>query len=150
MEVFITTHLSDYLLKQNKDPRVIANNFHDWKMKGSPGEYDDPFFGKDGAYRNPLVNGDYALMHVHIQPQNLHARIKWFKAHQNRSVKTSDHVLVYTQNKHKTKFLLISILEEPGAHAIAEMKTAADREIMELFASVAEDFINYGYEFIDF
>ena len=40
--------------------------------------------------------------------------------------------------------ILIFILEEPTAHAIAEMKTAEDKQLMERLAAVAAAFLHDG------
>ena len=59
------------------------------------------------------------------------------------SHRTSDHVLVYAADD-LADSLLIAILEEPGAHAIADMRTPENIATMQRFAAVAEAFCNNG------
>ena len=40
--------------------------------------------------------------------------------------------------------LLIAILDEPGAHAVADMRTPENKATMEAFAAVAEAFCDDG------
>jgi hypothetical protein len=51
-------------------------------------------------------------------------------------------VLVYVQDA--TKYLLIALLEQPTAHAVATMQTPEDLQRMRLFVKIAEDFIYTG------
>lgn len=44
----------------------------------------------------------------------------------------------------KERFLLIFILSEPDAHAIASMKTQKDKDLMHAFIEVATAFIDTG------
>lgn len=52
---------------------------------------------------------------------------------------TSDVALVYVQNAHN-EYLLIAVL--PEAHAIAQMATPRHKQLMDLFASIGEEFIS--------
>ena len=64
-----------------------------------------------------------------------------YKNWQNHRLRTSDRALVYVQDNHR--FLLIDILPEPFAHKISQMKTPQDKQLMEIFARIAEHFIYY-------
>jgi len=104
-------------------------------------------FGKDSPYRKPKVDGDPKLMHVHLMPSvNKGDNDLWMKRWRlNRpaSHRTSDMALVYVLND-AGDFLLIAILDEPGAHAVADMRTPQSKATMERFAAVAEAFCSDG------
>lgn len=122
--------------------QVFADEFAAWRKNGA-----NVLFGKDGPYRKPLVQGEPKLMHVHLIPglsqteQDLW--IKKWTLRRPASHRTSDHVLVYVIDDYGDA-LLIAILDEPGAHAIAEMRTPRDAETMEGFAAVAEEYCATG------
>jgi hypothetical protein len=82
-------------------------------------------------------------MHVHLMPSvNSGDNDLWMKRWRlNRppSHRTSDHVLVYVADD-AGDILLIAILDEPGAHAVADMRTPENKATMEGFAAVAEAF----------
>ncbi|MBQ9258905.1 MAG: type II toxin-antitoxin system YafO family toxin [Neisseriaceae bacterium] len=148
ISVEITTQLRQSLCNNNADPQKLINRFREWKMAGENGEDDFYEFGKDTAYITPKVNGkNYVLRHTHLVP--LLDKIqsdKWNKNWQNHRLRTSDRALVYVQDNHR--FLLIDILPEPFAHKISQMKTPQDKQLMEIFAKIAEHFI-YCQEIIN-
>jgi hypothetical protein len=78
-----------------------------------------------------------------IPEKNERQRVKWIQTFRRRGRKTSDRILIYTQDA-KDNYLLIYILSEPDAHKIATMKNQMDKELMESFARVAGDFIFDG------
>jgi mRNA interferase YafO len=121
---------------------LFCTEFRRWK---SADEYGSYWFGKDSAYVAPAVNGErYILRHVHLVPLADKVQlIKWNQAWKRRGRKTSDRVLVYVGD-HRGDVLLIFILPEPDAHAVAAMKTQTHKEIMAGFATVAEAFIADG------
>jgi len=81
------------------------------------------------------------LRHVHIVPFNdPQARKRWFGAFRRFGRKTSDRHLVYVADD-RGNFGLIYILDEPDAHRIAKMQGAHEREIMNGFALIAENFL---------
>lgn len=104
-------------------------------------------FGKDGPYRKPTVDGSPRLMHVHLMPSlNAGDHEVWMKRwtlKRPASHRTSDHALVYVTDDTGDS-LLIAILDEPTAHAIADMRTPENKAIMEGFAAVAEAFLADG------
>jgi len=142
MVVRITAALKNALEADKLESNLFIETFKEWK---SGDEYGSYHFGKDGAYVTPLVNGDkYVLRHVHLVPVvNQKQLILWKKRWKIKGRKTSDRVLIYAQDKQRN-FLLIFILSEPDAHAVAEMKTQQHREIMEGFACVADAFVYRG------
>lgn len=143
MVVKTTKILKAFLEEENLSDVELCARFEAWKK--SSDEYSSYFFGKDGKYTVPTVSGNkYILCHVHIVPMLDKNQLSlWDRAWKHRKRKTSDRVLVYVSDK-KGNFLLIAILEEPNAHKIADMKTQQDKELMDFFAIVAEEFIFNG------
>ena len=142
MVVKLTTALKNALEADRLDSRLFCASFKEWK---SGDEYSSFYFGKDSAYFTPSVNGEqYALRHVHLVPVIDKTRLlAWKKVWKLKGRKTSDRVLIYTRDK-QGNFLLIYILSEPDAHAVARMKCQKHKELMEGFAAVAEAFIFDG------
>ena len=139
MQVRTTVALQSLSDTQGLDMELFCNEFKRWK---SADEYSSYWFGKDSAYIAPPVNGErYRLRHVHLVPLADKVQLaKWNQAWKRRTRKTSDRVLIYVGN-HRGDFLLIFILPEPDAHAVATMKTTKAKEIMLGVAAVAEAFI---------
>ena len=121
-------------------PEKLLADFERWKT--IQGEYGSYFFGKDGGYIAPKVDGNpYVLRHVHLPPMTDREQLdKWNLDWKRKSRKTSNRVLVYCQDG--SDYLLIYVLPEPDAHEIARMENAADRATMIGFARVAEAFVN--------
>jgi mRNA interferase YafO len=116
--------------------------FSEWKKGDALGH---KIFGKDNPYETPLVDGKpYTLRHVHLIP--LHdpkETSKWLSQYASRSQKTSDRALVYITNL-AGDHLLIALLEEPGAHAMARSKNPVDVETMKAYALIAAEFMRSG------
>jgi hypothetical protein len=112
--------------------QVFRDEFTEWRKSGR-----HVLFGKDAPYRKPKVDGAEHLMHVHLMPSvNSGDNDLWMKRWRlNRppSHRTSDH-------GDAGDILLIAILDEPGAHAVADMRTPENKATMEGFAAVAEAF----------
>jgi hypothetical protein len=142
MSVKITKALESSLLADELDPNLLTQDFALWKAGDEYGSY---LFGKDSAYVKPTVDGrQYALRHVHLVPLSSEEQIaQWDKVWKRRGRKTSDRALVYVSND-KGDHLLIYILDEPDAHAIAAMRTQQHRDIMLGFAEVAAAFLETG------
>lgn len=130
---------------RGEDPDNFAAEFDHWKSLGERGEYSSYLFGKDGAYSSPKVNGvANELRHVHLVPLlNQDELQKWKRAYRRGSRKTSDRALVYVSDPYCGN-LLIYILDEPDAHAVARMSTEKHRTAMLKFAAIAEHFIQTG------
>ena len=140
------THaLHDQLSAIGEDSNSWTDFFDDWKARGSAGEYDNYFFGKDGAYVGIKVALPLGkLMHVHLVPiLDPVAFSRWERDWARRSRKVSDRALIYADDGHGN-YLLIYVLDEPTAHAIASMATQQDRETMAAFAAVASAFVFDG------
>jgi len=118
--------------------QVFCDEFAQWRKTGR-----HVLFGKDDPYYKPLVDGGKNLMHVHLMPSlNPGDNELWMKRWRLKrpaSHRTSDHVLVYVEDDFGDT-LLIAILDEPGAHAIQDMRTPENKATMEGFAAVAEAF----------
>jgi hypothetical protein len=142
MQVKMTQVLRKSLESQGLNADKLLEDFATWRAGD---EFGHPFFGKDSAYGSPKVDGQKnVLRHVHLVPLNdLDSLEKWKKDDSRGSRKKSDRVLVYVSDGTK-KHLLIFILDDPGAHAIADMQNQADRETMLGFAEVAAEFLDTG------
>ncbi len=140
------THaLHNQLAAIGEDSAGWADFFDDWKARGPAGEYDNYFFGKDGAYVGIKMDAPHVkLMHVHLVPiLDPVALARWERDWARRSRKVSDRALIYADDGHGN-YLLIYVLDEPSAHAIAKMATQQDRETMQAFAAVASAFVFDG------
>lgn len=145
MATRITDALRDLLTEQGRNPDNFAAEFDHWKSLGDRGEYSSRMFGKDAAYAAPQVDGvPHVLRHVHLVPlKDPDALSKWGRDWHLRRRKTSNRALVYVSDSYYGH-LLLYILDEPAAHAVARMETNDDRELMEQFAMVAAHFIQTG------
>ena len=140
------THaLHHQLTAIGEDSNGWTDFFDDWKARGPAGEYDNYFFGKDGAYVGIKMDAPHGkLMHVHLVPiSDPLALARWERDWARRSRKVSDRALIYADDGHGN-YLLIYVLDEPTAHAIASMATQQDRETMQAFAAVAFAFVFDG------
>lgn len=118
--------------------------FGNWKANWPANEYEDPFFGKDGDYREPKRNGKMVLRHVHLPPEADQKKASiWDYLARKKKRKKSDTALVYAYDK-TYGYLLIAILQEPDGHKLADMKTQESKELMEGFADIADRFIMTG------
>lgn len=144
MATSFTQALRKQFVRIGEDPANFAAEFDRWKVSFPSGEFSHPLFGKDGAYTNRLGAEVDMLRHVHLIPlQDPAALAKWEVNHLRRSRKTSDRVLVYASDE-RHGHLLIYILEEPTAHAVAQMKTPQHRELMLKLAKIASRFVEDG------
>ena len=138
MATKITKALQQRLIATSQIPARLVARFDEWKAQG---EYSSYHFGKDGAYGKPLDN---VLRHVHLMPlADAVALASWNKAWARHARKVSDRALVYASDR-THGHLLIYILDEPDAHRIPRMETAADRERMLKLSKIAERFIHDG------
>lgn len=142
MKVSITQALTRQMLADGINSDAFLQKFLDWKAGDEYGNY---LFGKDGAYVRPSLHGmPYALRHVHLVPLLDQKQLaNWHKVWRRRGRKTSDRCLIYAGNNQQ-EFLLIFILPEPDAHAVAQMQTAQTTAIMAGFLEVAAEFLETG------
>ena len=145
MATKLTDAICDQLRESGQNPTNFAAEFDLWKSHGANGEYSSYLFGKDGAYGAPEVNGvTNTLRHVHLVPlKDVVALPKWNNDWKRRTRKRSDRHLVYVSDPYYGH-LLLWILDEPGSHEIALMRSAEDRTLMLQFAAVADIFIQTG------
>lgn len=145
MAVQLTQGLRQALIDSGADPDDFIATFEAWRANWPANEDSSRYFGKDGAYERPTVDGDkYVLRHVHLVPIRETSALKvWWQRFRHGSRKVSDRHLVYCQDR-RGKFLLIYILAEPTAHEVARMKTPEHRSLMLQFAAVAEAFRTDG------
>lgn len=141
MAVFITEALAKRFQDAGLDVWQFMDEFRDWKQGWPAREYAFVLFGKDGMYDRPRIGGARVLWHVHLEPleseQDWRDWMRRFRAGRKR---TSDRALVYAR-RGRDDYLLISILDEPDAHVIAEMRTERHKLHMEAFAEVARAWI---------
>lgn len=127
-----------------QDPEQLIAEFAAWKQTGAAGEYNNYYFGKDGEYSRPVINGRRVLRHVHLPPnddeRSMHV---WRHAWSRNRRRVSDTALVYADGG-RFGYLLIAILWSPTAHSTARMATIEDRELMNNFAETAEQFMFFG------
>jgi mRNA interferase YafO len=141
----LTDAICDQLSESGQDPTNFAAEFDHWKSRGPNGEYSSYLFGKDGAYGAPKVNGAAnTLRHVHLVPLKDASELpRWNQGWSRRTRKRSDRHLVYVSDPYYGH-LLLWILDEPGSHEIALMKSPEDSKLMRQFAAVADRFIQTG------
>lgn len=124
--------------------RDLVKAFTWWKQDPSR-EFESPFFGKDSALIRPSVGGcTYMLRHCHVVPlHNAAEKRRWAIEHKRRSRKTSDRVLIYVE--HRDQYLLIDVIDDPGAHEIMRMVDQQGKSFMQKCAEEAHAFI-YGHQ----
>lgn len=139
----IKVQLTEHLRSQFDDGGAdLLRMFSDWKALGPAGEYHHYYFGKDGEYDRPLVDGKKVLRHVHILPDdNSPYMANWNRDWKYKTRKRSDDVLIYSPYSQRFGYLLIAVILEPNGHDFAEMRTPEDAAAMGGFASVADQFL---------
>lgn len=134
MIVQITSDLKEQLLAENLDSAQLILDFTEWK---SGAEDDHYFFGRDG-----LGRGSKFLAHVHMVPLFVPADAdNWDKCWQHRWPRKSDRYLFYVDGGRSFGFLLITIINDPGAHKVwgpAYKKYRSDLE------HIADEFFHFG------
>jgi mRNA interferase YafO len=143
-----TTALDNQLAEIFASAAQLAADFDAWKSavaRNPAAEFENPHFGKDGAYVAPKVDGvPYALRHVHLVPlKDAEALTKWERFFRLKKRKISNRVLVYVSST-SGNHLLLFILDEPSAHEVAEMKTPEHQKLMLQMADVAAAFLHDG------
>lgn len=126
--VQITKALENQLLGAGKDPTDLLDDFSDWKDG-----YDVYQFGRDSSNGKPPF-----FYHVHLVPVNdpdPNKLILWNKSWSkgwSSQKRTSDRYLLYVDGG-RFGFLLVALIEDPGAHLI--WKTG-----LGILNKIAEDF----------
>lgn len=146
MRVRLTDFFRQELVGMGEDPEAFIREFSGWKAMGASGAHNHRYYGKDGLYRTPLVDGQRVLYHVHLEP---HDESQYFAdwdaawSRKGHGKRVSNTVLIYAFDLNHG-YLLLTILWEPDAHDIADMLTPQDRQLMTDLASVAAQFIFAG------
>jgi len=142
LKVQITAHLRSQFADGGAG---LSSMFTAWKKLGPSYADHHYYFGKDGEYTRPLVDGVRVLRHVHLRPNPKSPFFPaWEDAWRRRGRKTSDDVLIYAQGTPRVGCLLIAVVLEPNGHNFAAMATPEDAAIMEGFASAADQFLFDG------
>lgn len=140
MPVFVSHQLEEAAKAAKIDLTKLVEQFAWWKADPDR-EFRSFWFGKDGAYQSPDVDGrPYELRHCHLPPSSEPAKTRWAAVFKKLGRKTSDRVLVYARRKNGD-YLLIYVLDEPGAHEIAEMRTKDHERLMRALAEMAAVFL---------
>jgi hypothetical protein len=106
---------------------ALVEEFAAWKSSGEDDHYD---FGKDG-----LGLGTKVLFHVHMVPLNVpedHER--WDKAWKRHGRRTSDRYLFHAFGGARLGWLLLDIVDDPGAHKVWDPEHRAVRAQLEAWA----------------
>lgn len=131
----MTSSLARDLSAAELDPNQLMVDFSEWKDHDPDEHY---LFGKDG-----FNAGSNNLRHVHIVPLFVATdQEKWDHAWESRhGRRTSDRYLFYADGGKREGFLLIDILDDPGAHTIWMPAYRGTRQFWE---DIAEQFIVFG------
>lgn len=112
---------------------TLAQEFAAWKAGGEDDHYD---FGKDGLGINSKV-----LCHVHMVPKNVRgAQDAWDKAWARYGRRTSDRYLFYAYGGPRLGWLLLDVIDDPGAHKVWEDEQRDYRLQLEAWAQAFVDF----------
>jgi hypothetical protein len=135
MQVRLTQLLEQTLLSAGDSPQTLINLFTDWKSGPEDGSY---HFGKDAFNRDSRL-----LRHVHMIPVGVPGDLaKWDAAWGRESKRTSDRFLFYADGGRPYGFLLIFIVNDPGAHGFLDDR--ANKALLGKFEQIADDFVHFG------
>ncbi|MGB4584776.1 MAG: type II toxin-antitoxin system YafO family toxin [Rhodoferax sp.] len=133
MKVHVTSQLSAHLLAVSQHAEsVLVRKFTEWKSGPDDGHY---WFSQNKR------GDDGLLFHVHLIPNNEPAaRKEWDRLWRGPPVRPwrrrSDRYLLYADGK-RHGYLLIALLEDPGAH---DLWQPLNRKMLEDFVVVADNF----------
>lgn len=132
--VRIASELAAEIQADGLDPQDLISDFQDWKA----GQPDDSYiFGWD-----VLGIGSTYLYHAHMVPLNVKADlVTWDNAWSLRGRRTSDRYLFYADGGAREGFLLVAVIDDPGAHLIWQ---AAYKSMRDELEHIAEQFCVYG------
>ena len=112
---------------------ALATEFAIWKSGHEDDHYD---FGKDGLGIRSKV-----LYHVHMVPKNVvEAEEAWDKAWERYGKRTSDRYLFYAYGGPRLGWLLLDVIDDPGAHLAWEDEFREYRQQLETWAQAFTDF----------
>lgn len=133
-QVRLTSRLRTQLSIGALDPEALIREFSDWKDSESVEHYS---FAKDGLNRNSKL-----LYHVHMVPLNVaEALDAWDYCWERYRKRTSDRYLFYTNGGPTYGYLLIALIDDPGAHLIWAFDNRATRSQWE---AIADNFFHFG------
>lgn len=137
LQVRIVPSLSDRLIQAGLNPNQLLQDFSDWKNSADP--ENSYLFGKDAFNLNSST-----LRHVHIVPLLVKQDLeKWDLAWSRYARRTSDRYLFYADGGAREGFLLISILDDPGAHTIWN-SGSHNQQLLNAWEQIAENFTIHG------
>ena len=118
--------------REGLTPQDLITDFQDWKS----GHPDDHYlFGHDVR-----GIGSAYLLHAHMAPLTITAdKVTWDAAWQKCRKRTSDRYVFYADGGSREGYLLVAVIDDPGAHAIWQNAVAVSD-----FEQVAEDFCVFG------
>lgn len=137
MQVDVASALRQQLQAQSSSAEsILKAKFIEWKSQ--PGQ-DHYWFSRD------VLGDDKHLRHVHLVPNNVQTDREtwndlWSKGPKQAWQRRSDRYLLYA-DRGMGRYLLISLIEDPGAHALWEKSHTATRKAFEV---VAENFVIFG------
>jgi hypothetical protein len=134
VKVAITDALCGELLALGIDPAELIEDFSSWKA----GPEDEHFtFGSDA-----LGRGSKLLRHVHMVPLFVPEDYEeWAFNWENYRPRTSDRYLFYVDGGLAYGYLLIAVINDPGAHTVWLKQYAQYRKDLE---SIADEFFHFG------
>ena len=133
-KVAIAEALRAQILSVGMDPNELIQDFSDWKDAPNVEHFT---FGSDA-----LGRGSKLLRHVHMVP--LFVPEDWdYWTHQwsHGWPRTSDRYLFYVDGGLAYGYLLIAIIDDPGAHAVWTTAYARYRKDLE---GIADSFFYFG------
>lgn len=134
--VHLTGALRETLAAVGLDARVLADQFQQWKDGQALGR-EHYAFGRDAAGL-----GNPRLRHVHLVPLFVpQDEQRWRLAWRRGSERKSDRYLFYADGTPAHGYLLIAVINDPGAHAIWQPK---HRAFIRLIERIADDFHHHG------
>lgn len=135
-KVLLTEGLRETLRTSGLDEQHLAKSFADWKTLEAQGR-EHYQFGRDvPGLGNP------ALRHVHVVPLfTEQAERAWNLAWRRHRERTSDRYLFYADGTPAHGYLLITLINDPGAHVVWRPE---NRPFVELLEKIADEYHHFG------
>lgn len=133
-----STKLIDSFLAAGLDEIHVQEFIRDFDFwKSFPAEVETDVFARDGANR-----GSSYLRHVHIVPLNdKEALARWNRNYENGDGNRSDRYLFYVNGGAAFGYMLLAVINDPGAHNIWAPE---NKDLLAEFERLAEDFYYNG------
>ena len=111
LKVQLASQLITALISTGQSPALLQAKFAEWKSSEPDEHY---WFSRE-------VIGDFGLLHVHMIPQNETERRKQCESDwKNYRKRRSDRYLIFANGGPRLGYLLIDLIEDPGAHLLWE------------------------------